>query len=77
MKISLQFISPSPIGTYISVSMALTPAASPSPYKSAILSALATAIVKNSTTPLGNQLSISPSYVTTAVTQDAAPYTCK
>lgn len=67
--------SPSPIGTYISVSMALTPTTLS--YTPFILSALATALNQNSVTPLGRQLSIDPAYISNAVTQDSAPYTCK
>ncbi|CAF0850468.1 unnamed protein product [Adineta steineri] len=70
---SIDFVAPSPLGTYISVSMALTPtSASYTPF---IQSALATAIIRNSTISYGYQLSINPQYVTTAVTQDGAPYT--
>ena len=54
--------------------MALTP--SSALYTPVILSALATALARNSTTPLGRQLSISPTYVTNSVTQDTTPYTC-
>ncbi len=72
----LAFVSsPSPIGSYISVSMALTPTTLS--YTPFILSALATAISQNSVTPLGRQLSIDPAYISNAVTQDSAPYTCK
>jgi hypothetical protein len=55
--------------------MALTPTSSV--YTPVILSALATALARNSTTQFGHQLSINPSYVTNPVTQDGAPYTCK
>jgi hypothetical protein len=73
--LSIYFFSPSPIGTYISVSVALTPTTLS--YTPFILSALATAISQNSVTPLGRQLSIDPAYISNAVTQDSAPYTCK
>jgi hypothetical protein len=63
------------LGTYISISMALTPTSAL--YTPVILSALATGIARNSTTPLGRQLSISPTYITNSVTQDSTPYTCK
>ncbi len=69
------FFSPSPIGTYISISLALTPTTLS--YTPGILSALATAISQNPRTPLGRQLSIDPNYVTNIVTQDSTPYTCK
>jgi len=55
--------------------MALTPTSAL--YTPVILSALATGLARNSTTPLGRQLSISPTYITNSVTQDSAPYTCK
>jgi hypothetical protein len=55
--------------------MALTPTSAL--YTPVILSALATGIARNSTTPLGRQLSISPTYITNSVTQDSTPYTCK
>lgn len=56
--------------------MALTPTASTA-YSSVILSALATAITRNSTTGQGRQLSMNPTYVQNAVTQDSTPYTSK
>ncbi|CAF1111478.1 unnamed protein product, partial [Adineta ricciae] len=70
---SLNFVSPSPLGTYISISMALTPTTGS--YAPVILSALATALTRNSTTPFGYQLSMSSSYISNAVTQDSTPYT--
>ena len=62
------------MGSYISISMALTPTTTTS-YASVILSALATAITQNSTSGQGRQLSISPTYVANAVVQDSTPYT--
>jgi hypothetical protein len=55
--------------------MALTPTSAV--YTPVILSALATALARNSVTPLGRQLSIDPAYVANPVTQDSTPYTCK
>ncbi|UJR30132.1 hypothetical protein I4U23_017673 [Adineta vaga] len=70
---SINSVSPSPIGTYLSISVALTPTSGL--YTPVILSALATALARNSTTPFGHQLSISPTYISNAVTQDGTPYT--
>ena len=55
--------------------MALTPTTSP--YTSVILYALAAALAQNRVTALGRLLTIDQANVTNAVTQDAAPYTCK
>jgi hypothetical protein len=55
--------------------MALTPPNSS--YASIILSTLTSALAQNRVTPLGRQLTIDTTYVTNAVTQDPAPYTCK
>ncbi|CAF3707629.1 unnamed protein product [Rotaria sordida] len=70
---SINFVAPSPSGTYISVSMAVTPTGVS--YTSVILSALVTALARNNTTPLGYQLSIDPASITEPVTQDSTPYT--
>lgn len=66
---------PSPIGTYISVSMAVTPTSEL--YTPVVLAALATALANNNQTALGRQLTISPTYITNPVSQDGSPYTCK
>ena len=42
-----------------------------------ILFTLASALAQNRVTPLGRLLSIDTTYVTNAVIQDSAPYTCK
>ncbi|CAF4549618.1 unnamed protein product [Rotaria sp. Silwood1] len=70
---SINFVAPSSSGTYISVSMAVTPTSVL--YTPVILSALATALTRNNTTPFGHQLSIDPTYITNPVTQDSTPYT--
>ncbi|CAF4535527.1 unnamed protein product [Rotaria sp. Silwood1] len=70
---SINFVAPSSSGTYISVSMAVTPTSVS--YTPVILSALATALTRNNTTPFGHQLSIDPTYITNPVTQDSTPYT--
>lgn len=70
------FFSPSPIGTYISISMAVAPTTTL--FTPVILSDLATALAQNSVTPLGRQLSINPLYISNPVTEDVSPpYTCK
>lgn len=66
---------PSPIGTYISVSMAVTPTSAF--YTPVVLAALATALANNNQTALGRQLTISPTYIINPVSQDGSPYTCK
>ncbi|UJR32550.1 hypothetical protein I4U23_020012 [Adineta vaga] len=70
---SLNSVSPSPIGTYLSISLALTPRSGS--YASVILLALRTALARNGTTSFGHQLSIDPTYISNAVTQDGTPYT--
>lgn len=77
MKNECKYFRPSPIGSYISISVALTPTPPTASFAQSILLALATALSRNPVTPLGRLLSIDLSLVSNAVTQDVAPYTCK
>ncbi|CAM4752695.1 unnamed protein product [Rotaria magnacalcarata] len=70
---SINFVAPSLFGSYISISMAVTPTSVL--YTPVILSALAVALAQNNKTALGRQLLISPSLITNPVTQDTTPYT--
>ena len=68
-------LSPSSFGTYISVTLALTPTTAS--YATTIQAALTAALARNSVTPQGRQLSINPAFISVPVAQDGAPYTCK
>ena len=68
-------LSPSPFGTYISVSLALTPT---TPFfANTIQAALTAALSRNSVTPQGRLLTINPAFISVPVAQDGAPFTCK